>query len=396
MNPENKIIKIIPVIIICAIFIILFIQMLSRAGNNDFTSYMLSSKALLENTNPYNTGSPFPYVYPLTLAFILIPFTLLPDIPLQILWFILNVFFLYKIFEWTICHAEFKIDKGKYFFVLIFLIFYLNIIQNNLLNGQINIFLLFLCCLFYVNYKKSNTFLTSLFLSIAISVKLVPVFLLVYLLIRKEYKLIMYVVFLTFIFILLPVVIIGENIFTYYNFYFQKFLSANLSPALNEEYQSGMFYSLTGLIKFINPVLTTGLLPTIICLAVVMLFFILTDKYYIKNNKTLIFFLYLCGFLLISPVSETHHLIFLGPLIILILADYWINYRQKNYLDYIVLLIVIILLFAGKNYHYLYFPMIVISIVLFIKNILTVDSRPPDPLLSEVNRGADLQGNDKL
>ncbi|MGB4850876.1 MAG: hypothetical protein WBQ38_01050, partial [Ignavibacteria bacterium] len=76
--------------------------MLSRAGNNDFTSYMLSSKALLENTNPYNNGSPFPYVYPLTLAFILIPFTLLPDIPLQILWFILNVFFLYKIFEWTI------------------------------------------------------------------------------------------------------------------------------------------------------------------------------------------------------------------------------------------------------------------------------------------------------
>ncbi|MBL0109316.1 MAG: DUF2029 domain-containing protein [Ignavibacteria bacterium] len=180
--------------------------------------------------------------------------------------------FLYKIFEWTFCHAEFKIDKGKYFFVLIFLIIYLNIIQNNLLNGQINIFLLFLCCLFYVNYKKSNTFLTSLFLAIAISVKLVPVFLLLYLLIRKEYKLIMYVVFLTFVFILLPAVIIGENIFTYYSFYFQKFLSANLSPALNEEYQSGMFFSLTGLIKFINPMLTTGLLPTITCLAIVMAF----------------------------------------------------------------------------------------------------------------------------
>ncbi|MBL0109315.1 MAG: hypothetical protein IPP52_19100, partial [Ignavibacteria bacterium] len=74
--------------------------------------------------------------------------------------------------------------------------------------------------------------------------------------------------------------------------------------------------------------------------------------------------------MLISPVSETHHLIFLGPLIILILADYWINYRQKTYLDYIVLLIVIVLLFAGKNYHYLYFPMIVSSMVLFIKNIL--------------------------
>lgn len=375
MNLKSKNIKIIPIVIICAIFIILFIQMFSRAGNNDFTSYMLSSKALLENTNPYDTGSPFPYVYPLTLAFILVPFTVMPDIFLQVLWFLLNVFFLYKIFEWTICHSEFKIDKGKYFFVLLFVIIYLNIIQNNLLNGQINVTVLFLCCLFYVNYKKRNTFLTSLFLSVAISVKLVPVFLLLFLLIRKEYKLIMYVVFLTFVFILLPAVIIGENIFTYYNFYFHKFLSTNLAPGFNEEYQSGMFFSLAGFVKFINPVLITGLLPTIICMVVVASFFIFADKYYSKNNGTIIFFLYLCSFLLISPVSETHHLIFLGPLIILILADYWINYRQKSYLDYVVLLIVIILLFAGKSFHYLYFPMIVISMILFLRNILTGDLR---------------------
>ena len=110
------------------------------------------------------------------------------------------------------------------------------------------IYFYFFSVVYFMWTKKSNTFLTSLFLAIAISVKLVPVFLLLYLLIRKEYKLIMYVVFLTFVFILLPAVIIGENIFTYYSFYFQKFLSANLSPALNEEYQSGMFFSLTGLI----------------------------------------------------------------------------------------------------------------------------------------------------
>lgn len=362
--------QVIPVIILFAIFVILFIQMLSRAGNNDFTSYILSSKALLEKTNPYDTESVFPYVYPLTLAFLLIPFAYMPVIFLQVAWFMLNVFFLYKIFVWTFDQLSIKTDNGKYIFILFFVIISLNIFQNNLLNGQINVTVLFLCLLFFVNYKKCNAVSASIFLSVAISIKLVPVFLLLFLFMRKKYKMIMVVMILTVIFILLPFVITGEKIITYYEFYFQNFLSSNLSSVYNDEYQSGMFFSFIGLIKYINPILATGLLPTALCTFLVIAIYFFLEKFYIKKNNSLIYFLYLPGFLLISPVSETHHLIYLSPVIFLLLSDYWRNYSQKNYFDYFLIFIVLIFNFLGKKFNYLYFPLIIISCVLFLKDIV--------------------------
>ncbi|MBV6479681.1 MAG: hypothetical protein HGGPFJEG_02472 [Ignavibacteria bacterium] len=82
--------KYLPLSIVYVIIIVLSFQMINRSGNNDFTSYVLSSKALLKHTNPYETGSPFPYIYPLTLAFILLPFSYFPPTYLQIAWFFLT------------------------------------------------------------------------------------------------------------------------------------------------------------------------------------------------------------------------------------------------------------------------------------------------------------------
>jgi hypothetical protein len=54
-------------------------HMAAQGISNDFSSYLLSARALVDGSDPYHTGSPFPYIFPLSLAFLLIPFTWLPD-----------------------------------------------------------------------------------------------------------------------------------------------------------------------------------------------------------------------------------------------------------------------------------------------------------------------------
>ena len=49
-----------------------------RPGGIDLTSYLLSAQALSHGASPYRLPTPFPYLYPPTLAFLLIPLTAVP------------------------------------------------------------------------------------------------------------------------------------------------------------------------------------------------------------------------------------------------------------------------------------------------------------------------------
>src|SRR3954467_250331 len=49
-----------------------------RPIGNDFTSYLDAARALAHGHNPYLASERFPYSYPLTLAWLLIPVSYLP------------------------------------------------------------------------------------------------------------------------------------------------------------------------------------------------------------------------------------------------------------------------------------------------------------------------------
>src|SRR5262245_52503387 len=61
-----------------------------RPGGIDLTSYLLSADALRHGVSPYLLPTPFPYLYPATLAFLLIPLTFVPALVALLLWFALN------------------------------------------------------------------------------------------------------------------------------------------------------------------------------------------------------------------------------------------------------------------------------------------------------------------
>ena len=53
-------------------------RMAYRDEGYDFTSYLLVARALRDGGNPYQVAMPFPYLYPLFLAFALMPLTFVP------------------------------------------------------------------------------------------------------------------------------------------------------------------------------------------------------------------------------------------------------------------------------------------------------------------------------
>ena len=64
----------------------------ARPDGIDLTSYLLSARALAHGASPYMLATPFPYLYPATLAFLLIPLAMAPSIVALIAWFALNAF----------------------------------------------------------------------------------------------------------------------------------------------------------------------------------------------------------------------------------------------------------------------------------------------------------------
>jgi len=177
---KNTTIQRISISISILIVLILFTQMLVRAlrgDYNDFTSYLLSADALLKGNNPYETSISFHYIYPLFPAFLLIPFLLTPIWFANIIWFLLNVIFLiYSYLLITKCCADKQLSyyyKLGLPFVLL-LIILLNVVQNNFLNGQVNIIVLLLCLIFFHYWEKGESIIAALFLAVAISIKLVP------------------------------------------------------------------------------------------------------------------------------------------------------------------------------------------------------------------------------
>src|SRR5688572_33351204 len=62
-----------------------------RPGGNDLTSYLLSARALWDGQSPYGLDTPFPYIYPLFLAFAIVPLAILPYGAAVIGWFAASV-----------------------------------------------------------------------------------------------------------------------------------------------------------------------------------------------------------------------------------------------------------------------------------------------------------------
>jgi hypothetical protein len=337
------------------ILLIYLIQMYGKAyreNGYDFTSYLLSSEAFFAGTNHYQTGGPFPFIYPLFLCVVLFPLASLPYWFSNAVWFSLNVSALYLS---TLVLLKLYLDSLSYkeitaLFLVPFVIL-TNVFQNNLLNGQVNFIVLLLCVLFLKYFVESRKLLATFFLSAGISIKITPLILIVYLIARREFVYVG-IVLASSIFLIfgLPYAIAGEKTVVWYSQYIQSFLFHSI--ATDGVASNGFTFSITSMVRFLLPSMSK-LLSLMIAglISIVPIIWVqFTSHRNVTSEQTLFFSLYLLAVPLISPMSETHHLISLFPAASIVTLAMLLHSKRHWQIGILTLTTVLLFLITGKFY----------------------------------------------
>jgi alpha-1,2-mannosyltransferase len=311
---------------IAVVLLVLLVQVLRKAyrvGGYDLTSYLLSAQALLDGRNPYTVDTPFPYIYPLFLAFVLVPLTLVPYWVANVIWFILSVTAL--MVSCAVCvkaaGSEVKTHVGWHLALpglLIFLVAF-SPIQNNLLNGQVNFIVVMCCVMFFDCFTRKQTEVGAAWLGVAIALKLLPAILIGFLVVRREFRFAVLAVAFAVVFCLLPGLTAGELLRPYYVTYLKTFLFGGLATlgggtasGFNLQSALGFFYPWCGHSVWVRLVslLVSGVMVLAVDLAVI--------RSPHPQRHVWGFCAYLIGCLFLSPLGETHHLAFALPALLLV------------------------------------------------------------------------------
>lgn len=183
----------------------------------DFKIYMGAAELLKEGQSCYNQwiflgGQNYGrYLYSPFFAFLLMPFTILPKGITAILWLILNLFFLRRIFQISIKWLDVNYFSKKQFklWIGLSLLLSMRFILHNFEMVQMNIFLLYVCLESIALLEHHQHFKSAILLSFGISIKVLPIVLIPYLIFRRKFKASLYSLFLIIAFTLLPSLYLG-------------------------------------------------------------------------------------------------------------------------------------------------------------------------------------------
>jgi hypothetical protein len=319
----NKGLQIVAVIVLCLLAAVFLAQTFSRANRDigyDFTSYLLSAQALAHGENPYETGSVFKYIYPLFLAFALIPLTALPYSVAVPLWYLIAVGSLIwsvRIIVGLAADGQ-GLAWGRRLLIPLcgMTVLLIPVIQSNLLNGQVNFLVLLLCTLFLKFHVENRTLPAAAMLALAIAIKIFPAILLLFVLFQKRYREVVLTAGFAVALCLLPAALMGREGLGVIQWYLQSVL-LGMHAGIAMSSAERLFFNLSGVISRVVPGLAwtvwLQLASTAIVVSAIVVIQQLLRPWTQKNKATVLFSLYLLAILLISPLSETHHLTFMIP-----------------------------------------------------------------------------------
>jgi hypothetical protein len=294
---------------------VLFVQLLTksaRPSGTDLTSYLLSASHLAHGLDPYTTGTVFPYIYPLFLAFVLIPLTALPHQVAHILWFAASLGALWmsaRVLVDANAAAIIGVPAPQLWASLALLaLFLLDPIQINLLNGQVNLIVLLLLALFLRAHVNGRSLLAAMCLGGAIAIKIVPAALLVFLLARRAVGTLVGAIGIAAVLCLLPYLCTGDRLWTYYDHYVRFILARTSIPAVAGR---DIIFSVSGIADALQLGISpawTKVLGSVVTLGPV--FWIGSRP---ETPPLWTFSLIVIAIPLLTPISEVHHLAFMFP-----------------------------------------------------------------------------------
>jgi len=382
-NPTRKILLLL-LLLIYIQFVLLYGFSYISIENDDFASFHSAGRLTFEdNQSPYNYDKLIqkagfivpPYLYPPPSLLLFYPLSLIPYQVAKIILLItshLSILVFIFIFFFKILNLKF--DQPFAVFAIIYTFLYFPIVHTLWL-GQVNLLVLvFLCLTWYALQKNCRSGVAALPLSLAILIKTYPALFLFYLLSKKKYAIVLWVIGLLFVYSFIASISLPQGV---WSDWLTKVLPSGgygkaamnvLSPAhpvnqsingfisrifIKNEYSESLFHLpaaakiLTYAISILVIMITTGL-----C-------YLSSKRNDAKKLIHLEFSLYLLTMFMVSPFSWEHHLAFVLPSIILIM--YLLVYSEDN-IVFVIIVGLSSLLLAWK---------LPIAHPLFTKGILT-------------------------
>jgi hypothetical protein len=289
----------------------------------------------------YVSYAPFPPFTSIITAF----FTLFPVAVAKVLFNAFSCSF----FLFSLCRAVHFFSIPKYILLLIPVIFF-HPIMGNILNGQA--YLLLTCLLFegYIAYKQNRVMASSLFWGIAIMFKIFPIVIVLFLLLRKGYRNIIYLGFACLFLLLISVWVNGSDAWI---FYITKIIPKLGNGELNDSFTSA-FQSTFMLCKKAlvydqllnpNPIHESKVLFTIIIgiFKAILISIGISFTLQKKDNDFMPFTIWIVISMLISPNGSNYSLILLLLPILALVSD------ASNTVKYSTIVMIVLCLLCNIN-----------------------------------------------
>ena len=196
----------------CLVLLIFFFEARER---NDFDIFLLAAKDLKGGQDIFHNlyFGCYHYYYDVLFALVLSPFTVLPAYPIKVIWLILNGYFIVKI--WDYCFSYIAIEGWKanyrHLFKGICILFALAFLRDNIHLGQLTILMVFLSLLAIKKIESGKKSAGALYLALGIVIKLLPLLLLPYLALKREWKSLLLCGSFVIALLLLPGLLIGQS-----------------------------------------------------------------------------------------------------------------------------------------------------------------------------------------
>ncbi|MFI5201685.1 MAG: glycosyltransferase family 87 protein [Candidatus Kapaibacterium sp.] len=287
----------------------------------DFPAYLAGAHGLLNGTNPYapTAISPYntlanyrPFIYPLFIAWLWIPFALLPPIVASLLWYFIAVAIFFRVLQLLAKLLKVNDERQRLLFYGALSILFVSVIQSDLMFGQLNLFMLLLLLL-GVEYFETSPMKSALGFGAAIGAKLMPIVVLPVIALKNLRISILTVLSIFLFAFAIPFLIAGTKIIGYYHDWMNGTISGEFAHA-KYGYSS---FDLAGVLAQLAGMDQPTALLRIVCGLVLLGFPLILMK---RRNQLAAFFLAFLLVPLTATRSEPDHLIILMPAMALLVA----------------------------------------------------------------------------
>ena len=303
---------------VVAVLAVLCFQGLRAAGRpagSDAAQIFQFAAVVRDGQSPYvpHIG----YVYPVVAAWLLIPLTYLPNGLAVGIWLLANAAALAAVFfrvaAWVADRLTLPSRACLCLPALLLFAIFFRVIHSNLVNGQVNPIILWLCVAFFDARARERTKTAALWLALGICIKLVPAIFVPFLVVRRDWRLLGWCALLGIALLMAPALTLGTQLVDFQIEFVREILMARgveadaMTPSARGH---GEYFTMHGLLAQAMPA-GDGAVLKLVALVLVGLLLLSAERALAWGATALqsahVFCVYLLAILWISPMSEKHH-----------------------------------------------------------------------------------------